>query len=397
MKYKQPVNKKAKLWVFLEWFFLIAFFAGLWLAGYLYTVYPPQQTAPAQKAEPLAAGKVPVQAPAIALPPAEEVKPPAEAKAPVPPPAAVAKVLTEEEKYNQDFEEAVKVFEQKDLDQALVLFNQLLSRDPNVPEPYVYLGKISYVNKNYGEAFEFFGQALTFDPTHSEAHIGQSASLFKMAEREADEGRWDKAYRHLKEAKKFYPTTHQEEWDTLWGRVYSNWKVHENVRKFIESLAKYRNANQMFLKGWSYQLPNKDAGAYFFESKKEFTQALALIRKSKETMPENIRLLFEDALKERLVSTEIALVFSKEVSDSYKPQWDRSVKALERSNESVHAAANLFANYLDQTASEMLSNEELENSRTKLNLNLKGILVIQNEPLTFRSKEIKKTVTQKQA
>lgn len=67
---------------------------------------------------------------------------------------------------------AKELYQQYKFDEAQVLFEQILSEEPNNQEALVFLAKIHAKTQNYGAALNCYNQVLQFDASNSEALTG---------------------------------------------------------------------------------------------------------------------------------------------------------------------------------------------------------------------------------
>ena len=65
---------------------------------------------------------------------------------------------------NKTFKEAVRLFEENKFDEALKKFEQVVEIDANNDEAYYYLGKIQNKFQNFGQAINYYNEALKINP-----------------------------------------------------------------------------------------------------------------------------------------------------------------------------------------------------------------------------------------
>lgn len=355
-----------------DWMWLFLFFGALWLAGYILYTYKPEEVMEkikkpfeqlAERIQRLVEEPIlePAALPPVPAPPVPEVPKPAESIAPPTPPVPLSSL-----------DLGKQFFDKGDLEQALLYFNQSVGESPNQKDVYLYLGKISVLKKRNQEAVKFFNQSLALSPNDSESEAGKATALFNLALEAETKGEWEEAFEYLKNSKKFYPEA--AAWETASARILPLAKARMIPEYFLIALESYKKANQLFLEGWAYELPNSDAKSLFLKAEKEFLKGRDLLTDKAELVPPRMAGSMSAAFEERLKSLKIATKLAEVVPANSAFQWEVNLQALSLSNQRIREAVDEFSNYLSSVET-ILTAEELEAIRAKLQMNTKGVLV----------------------
>lgn len=78
---------------------------------------------------------------------------------------------------NEDFKNAVKLFENEKYNEAKVYFEKYLDKFPNHTETLEYLGDISGINKNWNEAIDYYKKIKNQYPKNANYHYKYGGAL----------------------------------------------------------------------------------------------------------------------------------------------------------------------------------------------------------------------------
>ncbi len=349
-----------------DWMWLFLFFGGLWLAGYVFYTYQPEEA--------ISRLKQPFQQltqwfqesiGSLAQPGTESSPPQTELPKTAPPQAPIAAPTL------SNLELARQFLEKGDREQALIYLNQAVAEAATKKDAYLELGKISFTDKKWKQALEFFRQALLLSPDDGEAKVGEGNSLFQMALLEEAGGLWRIAYDHLKAAKDHPdPAT----WKSVWDRLKPRAEMRIGIECFLSVLRGYQKANGIFLKGWKLELPSEEARLLFLEAEREFKRAQSILEKEGAFLPNELAAAFNTVFRERAKSLKISTELAGSVPADSESQWQANIRALQLANESVGDAAAQFSSLLVQ-ADSILPSDEVTKVREEFASVSKGVLV----------------------